>query len=343
MPARMGLKPLAAMCRRSATSHAAGVDARTIWKREAEQGGAVQRRRLGQVSDAINQGETLADALKQTEGYIPQLVIDMVHVGEQTGRVDESLNRLGEYYEHLRSLRTAFLTGIAWPSIQLAIAVVVIGFVIYALQFLQSPDIDLDILGLGLIGTRGVLIYAAFVGVFALAGVLFVRGLLTGKLGSFIMTPLMRIPGLGKTLQWMAMSRMSWALGMSVESGMAADKCVEIALRSTQNAHFTRHQPMITSLVRKGESLYDAFRRPDAFPQEFLDSIHVGEETGKLGESMGKLSEQYQRQGKAAMATLVVVAGVAVWLFVAAVIIFFIFQIAFFYFGLLQDIMDGNF
>ena len=89
--------------------------------------------------------------------------------------------------------------------------------------------------------------------------------------------------------------------------------------------------------------MYEAFAATSAFSEDFLDSVQIGEESGKLGESMSRLSEHYEEQGRAAMRALAIVGGVAVWMLVAAFIIYFIFRIAYFYVGLLDNIMNGNF
>ena len=343
MAAKLGLKPLADVCRRAATSHAAGLDARTIWKRESESGSPTKRRQFLKISEAIYGGETLADALRSTDGYLPELMCDMVHVGEQSGRVEESLNRLAEYYDQIRVTRNTFLAGIAWPVLQLVVAVILLGVVIWIMGFIQSEDMDLDMLGLGLTGTRGATIYFAIVGAIAVVGMWLARSIARGQLSAFLMGPLMKLPAIGKWFQLEAMSRMAWALGMSVESGMSAGKCAEVSLRSTQNKYFTQHQKTVAHRIRSGDTFYNAFAETGAFSQDFLDAVLVGEETGRIGESMSTLSRQYEQQAKVVMRTMAVVGGICVWLGVAAFIIFFIFRIAFFYYGLLDDIMNGNF
>lgn len=346
MASRLGLKPLAEMCRRTATSHATGVEARKIWEREAKTGSPKKQRQFKKVSEAVNRGSTLADALKETDEYLPQLVYDMVHVGEQSGRVDESLNRLGQYYEQMRTLRTAFLAGITWPVIQLILAVFAIGFVIWIMGMMNGGkepgpnDLNTDILGFGLKGNSGLAIYFTIVGTIFIGGFFFLRSLINGRLSKLVMVPLMRIPALGRALQLMAMSRMSWALGMTVESGMPADKCAAVAIRSTQNAFFTQHDRAIKESIKRGETFHEAFLDTGAFPEDFLDAVLVGEETGRLGESMEKISQSYESQGKAVMSTLAVVAGVGVWLMVGGCIVFMIFRIAFFYVGLLEEVSN---
>ena len=304
-------------------------------------GSPAKQRQFKKVCQAISKGTSLSDSLREADDYLPQLVYDMVHVGEQSGHVDEALDQLGSYYEHLRSIRSAFLVGIAWPTIQLVIAILVLGFAIWIMGYLQVEGMDLDMLGLGLSGASGALIYFSVVGILCFLVFWFFRGLMQGKLSALVMAPLMKLPGLGMSLQVMSMSRMTWALGMSVESGMQADKCVEVALRSTRNKYFTRHKNAILQSVARGETLHDAFGQTQAFPQDFLDAVLVGEETGRLGESMEKLSQHYEEQGKVAMRALAICGGVAVWMFVAAFIIYFIFKIALFYTGLLDDLMNN--
>ena len=342
MAARIGIKPLAEICRRTATSHAAGLDVRKIWKRESENGGSTKRRQFKKVSDAINRGSSLTEALSETDTYLPSLVRDMVHVGEESGKVDEALNRLGEYYEHMRNVRRAFLAGIAWPAIQFILAVLLVGLVIFITGFIQAQGVDIDMVGFGLSGTQGALIYFAIVGVLFVGLYFFINSLFRGRLSALVMTPLMKMPVVGPWLQLMSLSRMPWALGMSVESGMPADKCAEIALRSTQNRYYTQHTKAVKKSIKRGEALFDSFSATGAFREDFLDSVAIGEESGRLGESMTTLSRQYEQQGKAAMQAMAVAAGVAVWMTVAAIIIFFIFRFALFYVRLLEGVMDGT-
>ena len=344
MASRIGLKPLAELCRRTATSHATGIDARKTWGREAKTGGARQQAELGKVSEAINRGSTLTDALRQTDGFLPELMIDMVDVGEQSGRLDESLNRLGAYYEQLRTLRTAFLAGIAWPAIQLGLAVVAIGLIIWIMGLIGGgnqggkDDLNTDILGFGLKGNQGLIIYITIVGSIAAVGYFGIRGLLSGSLSNVVMAGLMRTPGLGPALSALSISRMAWALGMTFESGLAADKCVDVSLRSTQNAYFKQHSSAIRKNVRRGETLYSSLIETNAFPQDFLDAVMVGEETGRMGESMEAISRAYEQKGKLAMQGLALMAGFAVWGLVGLFIVFMIFRIAYYYVGLIQDI-----
>ena len=73
---------------------------------------------------------------------------------------------------------------------------------------------------------------------------------------------------------------------------------------------------------------------------EITVAVMVGEETGRMGESMQQISKAYETKGKAAMQGLALLAGFSVWGLVGLFIIFMIFRVAFFYFGLLEDISN---
>src|SRR5262245_19252466 len=131
--AQIGTRALAQLCRRAGTSLQAGLDARRVWEKEAERGGYTQRFYLSEVSRRVAAGQTVAEAMQNCHGYFPPVTCEMIDIGERTGRLDEVLLQLAENYEHMLKLRRTFLIGISWPLIELTLAVLVIGLLIFFL------------------------------------------------------------------------------------------------------------------------------------------------------------------------------------------------------------------
>ena len=77
-----------------------------------------------------------------------------------------------------------------------------------------------------------------------------------------------------------------------------------------------------------------------AFPQQFIDALQVAEESGETVESMGRLSDRYREESQAALRVLTTIAGVAVWVIVATLIIVLIFRLAGFYLGTINDALN---
>jgi type II secretory pathway component PulF len=341
---RIGLRELAQLCRRLSTGLEAGVDVRRVWKREKE--GYVSptlRRHFEQMVQAVNHGETISDALAETGSYFPSLFRELVNVGEQTGKLAEVLRRLADHYDHQLRLRHMFMAAITWPMMQLTAAVGIIGLLIYVMGFLptMADGKPVDILGLGLVGGRGLILYLLMVGgvVGAIAAVIQAirRGLVWTRP---IQRVLIRLPGLGKPIETLALAQFSWTMYVTLEAGMDLLKALPLCLRSTGNAHYTDHTTDIIQEIRSGGQITHALADTKAFPRTFLDSVHVGEESGRLPETLAILSDQYQDQAKRAMAAMTVIGGFLVWGLVAMVIIAVIFRIAAMYIGTINSALE---
>ena len=88
----------------------------------------------------------------------------MAHVGEQTGTLGRVFQRLESHYRRQVQAQRIFLGAIAWPMIELAFAIFVIGLLIWILGIIaqRNNGQPIDILGFGLVGTRGLIIYSEF-------------------------------------------------------------------------------------------------------------------------------------------------------------------------------------
>ena len=75
---RIHVKPLVGLCRRLSTALEAGIDARTVWAREADRARGRLHDHLLAISRAINQGESLADALARVRMPAPAFCIGPV-------------------------------------------------------------------------------------------------------------------------------------------------------------------------------------------------------------------------------------------------------------------------
>jgi type II secretory pathway component PulF len=341
---RINTKHLAGLCRRLAISLESGIDVRKVWAREASRPGSlIARRRIELVREGVDRGDSLGEALAATGDYFPPLFRELAVVGEQTGHLSECFAQLADHYEgHIR-LRRVFLSAIAWPMIQLVLALGVIGFLIWIMGVIgQFTGTTIDILGFGLVGNSGLAVYVSFLAVLGFVLFVVIRAMQRGLLWTApLQIALVRVPMLGQAIQTLALARLAWSLHLTLDTGMNLRQALKLSLQSTHNAHFTRRQRTIDKSVAAGNSLYEAFAETDAFPIEFLDALHTGEQAGRLVETMKILSGQYQDQAQAAMRVLTIVAGSAVWAIIALFIILMILRIFSFYLGTINSALTG--
>ena len=83
------------------------------------------RQSLNDVKDRLVQGEGLAQPLADIELF-PQLLSEMVVVGEKTGAMDSTLATLADYYEQRVDRRIELITSMIEPLLTLVIGVVII-------------------------------------------------------------------------------------------------------------------------------------------------------------------------------------------------------------------------
>lgn len=335
-------KTLAELCHRLGVETEAGIDIRRSWKREAESAHWRTKPYLAEVRDAVAHGESLTGALARTGRIFPPLFLEMVRVGEESGTLAQVFHRLSNHYRRQSQLERTFLAGIAWPMLQLAAAVVVIGILIWVLGIVaqRNRGNPIDPLGFGLIGNRGLAIYSTFILFVVGAVTALVIAIRRGKLWTrSLQQALVRLPAIGPCFEKLALARMAWVLHLTLNVAMDLRRIVPQALRATGNDYYLRHEQAIVADVASGEPLHVAFSRTGAFPGDFIDSLAVAEESGRIVESMDRLSKRYEEEAESALRALAVMAGFGVWMFVAALIVFLIFRLAGFYFGTINDLL----
>ncbi|MCR4414806.1 MAG: type II secretion system F family protein [Thermoguttaceae bacterium] len=336
---RISVGELAGLCRRLSISLTAGLPIRTVWERETRRmTGWTGPARMRAVLEALEQGESLGDALRAAGDFFPPLFCEIAAVGDQTGHLGEAFAQLADHYDGLVRLRRSFLWAIAWPVIELVLAVTIVGALIYIQGWLsEARGQQVDLLGFGLSGARGLAVYLAIVGA-SVAGVL--ASVYAVRRGLGWVQPLQRLlyrlPWLGTALRTLALARLAWTLQLTFESGMHVRRAMTLSLRSTQTPYFTDHLREVNDSIEAGDTVLEALSQTGVFPQEFLDVVAMGEESGELVEAMGRVAQMYQAQAEGSLRVLTMLAGWAVWLCVAAIIIFMIFRLAGAYLGAIQ-------
>lgn len=337
---RFTIRQLAEFCDRLGVEIGAGVDIRRVLQRAADAAPYRLRSRFAQIRDAVNAGESLSAAFARTGNVFPKMFLEMIRVGEETGMVAEVLRRMGKHYRHQMDMRRTFYALIAWPMIQLGVAIIVVGILIAVMGIIAERNRGeaIDILGFGLIGASGLAIYITFIVAVGLGLATVVSAWRRGMLWT---RPLQRLvvllPVVGPAVRKICLAQLTWAMHVTLNVEMDLRRLIPLVLRATANDYYIRRSGEIVASIMAGQSLSESFGRTGIFPQSFIDAISVGEESGELVDTLGRLSGHYQEDAATAMKTLSVLAGVAVWMFVAGLIIFMIFRLFGFYVGVIRD------
>lgn len=333
-------KTLAKISRSLSTMLHSGVDLIKAVKVVAKKSGnSACRRALADVATSLESGVDLTQSLKQQDTYFPQLFIDMVHVAESTGKLPEVLKEMANHYEKNVRLRREFLGWIAWPVFQLFAAIFVVALMILVVGWVSgSGEKDFDPLGFGLLGTQGAITWLeyCFGSLFAL---FVVYWLLTRGLGQrrALHRLFLAVPVLGTCLRSFAIARFSWGFYLTQDAGMPIAPSLEASLKATGNGAFAAAGPSIIGEVMAGSELGVALEDSRLFPDEFIHIVQVAETSGTVPEALDRLSPEFEEQAQRSMRKMAATAGVLVWMTVAGLIIFIIFQVFSRYILMIQD------
>jgi type IV pilus assembly protein PilC len=328
--ARLGISALRQMCLRVGNALRAGVDVRRVWQMEEEYARPRWREAIRIVRRHVESGQPLARGM-EAAGVFPPLVVQLAAVGEQTGKLDDVFLKLAEHYNQLLSLRRTFWLGIAWPLFELTVAVLVIAAVIWISGWLVAGagGEPVDVLGWGLVGTRGAVTWLLLCGAVAGAVVLLVEAVRRGWLGPQPVVAAMRVPLLGRALEALALSRITWALALALDSGMDAIRSVQLAILSAHNPYYEAGLSRMIATLRANATFHESFAAAGLFPATFIQELEAAEIAGTTTESLHRLAREYEERARTAMWMLTGVATVAVIATIFAVLIFAIFSLFF--------------
>ena len=335
---KVPLPALVTWCRVLYHSLGAGLSPVRIFKQQAKSGPRALRPIAADLASKLEHGESLEDALEPYRSRFPPLFLELVAVGEQTGRLEDTFRELGAYYESVHSVQRNFRAQMMYPMIQFVAAVLIISALIFILGMIADSgkkDVKVDPLGIGLSGTSGAITFMAVA--FGIAGGLYV-GL---KVVSGNMTwraklegILLWVPVWGPAMLAFAVQRFAVALRMCNEAGLRAEKTLRYCFRATANSAFTAGTARAVEVVKRGGEIGDALTASGApFPDDFRESVLMGEETGNIAEVMERVANRYREEAERRLRAAANMTSYGVYALVAIIIIIAIFKIAGNYIG----------
>lgn len=335
------LPALVAWCRTLKHSLGAGLSPVKIFKQQAKSGPRPLRAVAADVAAKLAKGSSLEDAFEPYRDTFPPLFVELVAVGETSGRLVDTFDELCTYYETTDRVRRDFRAQMVYPTIQFVAAVGIVSMLIFV-QGMLSPK-PMDVTGVGLTGTTGAVVYfVTALGTMA-AIVLLVRAALNSvKWKSKLEGALLIVPAWGPALKAFAIHRFLIALRMTHEAGLRAEQVLHYSFRATANAIFMRGEPHAVAVVKQGGAIYDALEASGApFPDEVRDSILGAEEAGMMTEVCDRLADNYREEGSRQLKQAAQYTGWALYALGALFIIMAIFNIARGVFGQYDAAMKG--
>ena len=255
---------------------------------------------LGKMLEALEKGDPLAYALKQTLVF-PAYMTQMIEIGETSGRLDRVLDSLHRYYKREDSIGKNVKNAITYPAIMLVILIAII--IILVTQVLPIFSQVFNTLGgemtpmaqgamrIGEAISNSSLVLVAIIVAIAIA-IVIMRMTAVGRRG---------LAALGQKLFRQMTDRMGaakFASGMSLmlASGLDADRSVELALPLMTNPKMYAKVERLQEMTRAGESFAGSIVATKIFSSMQGRMLTLGFKSGNLDNVMEQIADDYERE-----------------------------------------------
>jgi type IV pilus assembly protein PilC len=266
---------------------------------------------IQQVRSDVEQGSSLAEAMRRHPKAFDELFVNMVAAGEAGGILDIILQRLATFLEKITKLKSQVKSALIYPASVITIA---IGVVWIILRFV-IPTFTQLFAGLG--GelpwiTRVVVGTSNFIGRFSpwiIIGGIFV-GIFLGRWhktarGRRVIDGLMlKIPVIGMLLRKIAVARFCRTLATLTSSGVPILDGLEITAKTSGNAIIEDAVMAVRKSVEEGKTVSEPLAETKVFPPMVVQMINVGEQTGALDQMLSKIADFYEEEVDTAVAGL---------------------------------------
>jgi len=261
-----------------------------LLKEETEPENRVMVSTLTEMSEQMSMGISLEDAMRSA-GTFPDYALDMIGVAEYTGRLENTLFHLSEYYRSEETMRKTLVSAVRYPIILLCLVIAVL-IVMLKLVFPAFYGVYNNLTG-SLSSSSFRYIDASFticrvlLVIMIIAVAVLVIGALLWRSGrkDAVQKALTRIPIFARLFENLDLYRFTSCFDMFISSGEMQDEALKKSLPVVETAALREKLERCISKMEQGlsfsqtayeEKLYDPINNRMLIPAErsgMLDSI----------------------------------------------------------------------
>lgn len=283
------------------------------------------------LASAVRDGRSLSDAIAEYPSVFNQLYISMVRAGEVSGGLERVLEELADLGESEAELRSRVIAASVYPILVLCVA---IGMTIFMLAFV-IPKLSLVFIESGAALPLPTQILLSISELFRqwwwllIAGMGFAGWSLMkwrrSETGAMVLDRVvLTLPGIGDLVRQVNTARFARNLGVMLGQGVPVLQALQVVADNVSNFFIRQAVEKSRESVREGASIAGALSETEEFPVFVSNMVAVGEESGKVDQSLIKVAGTIEREVDRTMRTLTSIIEPVLLLLVGAVVLFIV-------------------
>lgn len=303
-PKKVSLDALIIFCRQMNALTRAGIPIIRAMKGLAESTRSeLLSETLADVTSRLESGINLASSMQAHPKVFSELFISMIHVGENTGQLEDAFKQLSESLELERDTRKRVKQATRYPTMvisAIAVALFVVNmFVIpqFAAVFAKFGA-ELPVPTKILVATSEFTVdYWWLVLALIVAAVFGFRRWVATEKGHYEWDRRkLRFPIIGVLFEQITLSRFTRNFAMMLKAGMPITHALAIAAEASGNRFIATRILDMKSSIERGDSLLRSARQTEVFTPLVLQMIAVGEETGAIDSLLNEVADFYDEE-----------------------------------------------
>jgi type II secretory pathway component PulF len=270
-----------------------------------------QRQELGNLKtiayklrQEVRDGTNFSTALRRTSPSFGPLYCSLAAAGEASGALDTILRRQAHYLKTIQELQGRLILAMIYPAFLIVagvgVSIVFVTTLIPQLtQLIEStPGSKIPLGAKILMAMADVLKKWWVVILLVLAAILvFFKAWKDNEANKPTWDRLkLRIPVFGRVVASRFYVQFLETMANLVGNGLPLLRALELSRDATQNLFLRSHLDRVIEQVGDGRAFSKALIRTEVFPPLLVDMVAVGEQTGKIDQSLRRAAERYDRE-----------------------------------------------
>jgi type II secretory pathway component PulF len=300
------------------------------------------------LHQALIEGRSLSQALRDYPRIFSPLYINMVAAGEASGTLSDILKRLVRYLAEIKELRDRVQQALVYPAVLVVVGILMVTvfmtvMVPKLLKFFTDTNQELPLATQLLMKTHTAIAHywwAGLLGLFLLSTAF--RSWTSTAEGSKAWDALRwRIPGYGSVMRHRYYAQFARTLGTLLANGVTLLKSLELIEDIAGNAFVREKMKAAQQSVVDGLALSNSLMQQNICPELFIDMLAVGEQSGRLSETLGNIADVYDRELDKQVKLISTLIPPFVMIGIAVVVGFVVFGILSAVFSMTQGLRPG--
>ncbi|ALS97006.1 type II secretion system F family protein [Lacimicrobium alkaliphilum] len=261
------------------------------------------RQALKDVVEQLERGRNISSALNRHPQVFSPLFVSVVHVGENTGKLDEAFLLLSQYLESEQETRKQIKSATRYPMfvmIAIVVALVIMNLVVIPTfsSMFDRVGAELPLMTRFLIGMSNAFVnYWHLMLLATIAFIWMLRRYLKSDAGRLNWDRRkLRIYAIGNIIERSLLSRFARSFAMMVRAGVPLTHALTLVADAVDNRYMGKQILEMRKNIEKGEGLSRVCGESGLFTPLVLQMISVGEETGQVDELLTDVADFYERE-----------------------------------------------